>query len=282
MRSAERQPKRKKMKYAFMSFSAPQLKLDQLLELAARVGYDGIEPRIGSNHAHGIELDTTAAQRRAIREQAAASGVALCCVATGCKYADPATAPRMVEDTRRAIELAADLGVPRLRVFGGALGSGLTRAQAIELVADSLSAVAGDAQQHGVTICLETHDDWTDPQHVAEVMRRVDSSAVAVNWDYQHTTRIAGATVDQAFTMLQPWIKHVHFHDGENRADKLIFLPVGVGDYDNRRVVELLLGVGYTGYLSGEWIDWEPYDVHLPRELAAMQGLEHAAAGAAR
>ena len=113
-------------------------------------------------------------------------------------------------------------------------------------------------------------------------MRRVDSPAVAVNWDYQHTTRIAGTTVDQAFAILQPWIKHVHFHDGVNRADKLIFLPVGAGDYDNRRVIELLLGAGYAGYLSGEWIDWEPYDVHLPRELAAMKGLEHAATGAAR
>jgi len=269
------------MKYAFMSFSAPQLKLDALLELAARVGYDGIEPRIGSNHAHGIELDSSAAQRRAIREQVAASGVALCCVATGCKYADPASAPGMIEDTRRAIALAADLGVSRLRVFGGAVGPGLTRDQAIELVADSLSAVAGDAQQHGVTICLETHDDWTDPAHVAEVMGRVDSPAVAVNWDYQHTTRIAGTTVDQAFAILQPWIKHVHFHDGVNRADKLIFLPVGTGDYDNQRVIELLLVADYTGYLSGEWIDWEPYDIHLPRELAAMKALEHAATGAA-
>jgi sugar phosphate isomerase/epimerase len=270
------------MKYAFMSFSAPQLKLGELLELAAQVGYDGIEPRIGSNHAHGIELESSAAQRRAIREQAAASGVALCCVATGCKYADPASAPRMVEDTRRAIELAAEIGAPRLRVFGGAVAQELTRAQAIELVADSLNAVAGDAQQHGVTICLETHDDWTDPAHVAEVLRRVASPAVAVNWDYQHTTRIAGTTVDQAFATLQPWIKHVHFHDGVNRADKLIFLPVGAGDYDNRRVIELLLGAGYAGYLSGEWIDWEPYDLHLPRELAAMQALEQAAIGAAR
>ncbi len=269
------------MKYAFMSFSAPQLKLDELLGLAARVGYDGIEPRIGSNHAHGIELATTAEQRRTIREQAAASGVALCCVATSCKYADPATAPGWVEETRRAIELAAEIGAPRLRVFGGALGPGLSRTQAIELVADSLATVASEAQQHGVTICLETHDDWTDPAHVAEVMQRVDRPAVAVNWDYQHTTRIAGTTVEQAFATLQPWIKHVHFHDGVNRADKLTFLPIGAGDYDNRRVIELLLVAEYSGYLSGEWIDWEPYDVHLPRELAAIKGIERAATGAA-
>lgn len=262
------------MNYAFMSFSAPQLALDELLALAAGLGYQGIEPRIDSNHAHGIELATTPAQRRAIRDRAEASGVALCCIATSCKYADPTTAPQWVENTRRCIELAASIGAPRLRVFGGAIPTGFAREDAIALVAQSLASVADEAAQHGVTICLETHDDWTNPAHVVAVMRQADHPAIAVNWDYQHTTRLGQATVDAAFAALQPWIRHVHFHDGENRADKLVFLPIGAGDYDNRRVVELLSQTGYNGFLSGEWINWEPYEVHLPRELAAMRQLE--------
>ena len=48
------------------------------------------------------------------------------------------------------------------------------------------------------------------------------------------------------------------------------------------KAVELLASAGFTGYLSGEWIDWEPYDVHLPRELAAMKGLEQALIGTER
>lgn len=266
------------MKYAFMSFSAPHLSLQDMLAYASQTGYDGIEPRIDSKHAHGIELDTSAAQRQEIRKRAEDSGVALCCIATSCKYADPAAAPTWVEQTRHAIALASDIGSPRLRVFGGAIPQHVTREQAIDSLVQSLSAVADEAEQHGVTICLETHDDWTDPAHVAAVMRQVDHPAIGVNWDYQHTTRLAKATVDQAFEVLRPWIQHVHFHDGENRADKLVFLPVGQGGYDNQRVVELLLHAGYDGYLSGEWINWEPYDTHLPRELAAMRQLEREAA----
>ena len=34
--------------------------------------------------------------------------------------------------------------------------------------------------------------------------------------------------------------------------------------------------------VAGVAIDWEPYDVHLPRELAAIKVLEQAATGAAR
>ncbi len=262
------------MKYAFMSFSAPQLSLGELLELAARYGYAGIEPRIDSKHAHGIELDTSTAQRQAIRAQAEASGIALCCVAVSCRYADPATAAHWVEQTRRAIELAAEIGSPRLRVFGGQIPQQLSRADAISLVSESLASLADDAAAHGVTICMESHDDWTHPMHVADVMLRVKHPAIAVNWDYQHTTRVAKVSIDDAFNTLKPWIRHVHFHDGTNDADKLVFLPIGQGVYDNKRVLELLKSIDYDGYISGEWINWEPYDVHLPREIAAMQALE--------
>jgi sugar phosphate isomerase/epimerase len=262
------------LKYSFMSFSAPQLSLGELLTLAADLGYDAIEPRLASSHGHGIELESTAAQRQAIRAQAEASGVALCCLATSCKYADPTTAAKWVEETRRCIGLAADVGAPRLRVFGGALGAGLSRAQAITLVADSLATVADEAGQHGVTLCLETHDDWTDPAHVAAVIQHINHPAVGVAWDYMHTIRVAKKTLDEAFALLQPNIRHVHFHDGADRADALIFNAIGQGDYDNRRVVELLAGSGYDGYLSGEWINWEPYEAHLPRELAAIRAIE--------
>jgi len=37
--------------------------------------------------------------------------------------------------------------------------------------------------------------------------------------------------------------------------------------------------IPYEGYLSGEWINWsDPYEAHLPRELATMKSYERAAA----
>ena len=79
------------MNYSFMSFSCPDLTLDEMLSLAKTLGYNAIEPRSVSNHAHGVELETDAEQRAVIKEKAANSGIALCCAATSCRYADPAT-----------------------------------------------------------------------------------------------------------------------------------------------------------------------------------------------
>jgi sugar phosphate isomerase/epimerase len=89
-----------------------------------------------------------------------------------------------------------------------------------------------------------------------------------------HPIRAGRITMDEAYAIVRPWIGHVHFHDGSASLDKLELLPIGQGDIDHRRAVQLLEGMPYTGYLSGEWINWEPYEVHLPRELAAMKAFE--------
>ncbi|HEY3416842.1 MAG TPA: sugar phosphate isomerase/epimerase family protein [Armatimonadota bacterium] len=261
------------MNYSFMTFSTPQLTLAENLALAQQLGYAGIEPRISAGHAHGIEFDTPAEQRAAIRRQAADSGIALCCLATSCRYADPATTQANTDDTLRSIDLAGDVGSPCLRVFGGNIPEGVSREQAADLLVAALRAVADQAQARGVTVCMETHDSWCDPAHVALVIERVNHPAIAVNWDIMHPIRVGGATMDSAFNTLQPWIRHLHIHDG-TKGDPLVMLPIGEGDIDHRRAIELLQTINYSGFISGEWINWEPYETHLPRELAMLRGYE--------
>jgi len=256
-----------------MTFSCPELSLTEVLDLARRYGYDGIEPRIEEGHLHGIEADIPADGRAEARRLAEDAGIAVCCIATSRTYADPARSAMEEDLTRRAIDLAADVGSPRIRVFGGAIPAGLDRAAAIDVVAGSLSAVAGHARDRGVTVCVETHDDWCDPEHVAAVVERVDHPSIAVNWDIMHPVRACGQSIDSAFGRLRPWIRHVHFHDG-TEGDAPTLCPIGQGYVDHRRAVELLAGVDWPHYMSGEWIGWEPYDAHLPREIATMRGYE--------
>ena len=79
--------------------------------------------------------------------------------------------------------------------------------------------------------------------------------------------------IDEAFDILKAWIRHTHAHDGVDKP-KPRYAHMGKGDHDHRRAVERLLSIGYNGFLSGEWIKWEPYDDHLPRELATLKRYE--------
>jgi sugar phosphate isomerase/epimerase len=258
------------MNYSFMTFSTPSLTLAEVLATAREYGYDGIEPRLDVGHRHGIEVTAGAQDRTAIRRHVADSGIVLACLATSLTYADPAQTAAMLPATYERIDLAGELGVSVIRVFGGRIPSGVSRQAAIDLLIDSLGRVADYAAQRGVTVAMETHDDWCDPQHVAAVMRGLDHPAVAANWDIMHPVRTAHVTIDESFAALRPWVRHVHLHDGEATA----MVPIGEGRIDHRRTVELLLATNYTGFLSGEWIDWEDYRIHLPRELATLKRYE--------
>ena len=252
-----------------MSFSCPELTLDEMLAMAKEFGYDGIEPRISSNHQHGVEFDTNQHQRKEIKQKALDIGIAIGCVATSCRYADPKISQDMVNDTEKAVDLAADIGSSRIRVFGGKIGDGLDRTDAVELVAESLLSIANYANKRGVSICVETHDDWCNPIDVAAVMEKTDHSAIAVNWDIMHPVRRGYATIEESFESLKPWIQHLHIHDGS--AQKSL-LPIGEGDIDHKSAIERLSTIAFDGYLSGEWISWDdPYRNYLPRELQTLK-----------
>jgi sugar phosphate isomerase/epimerase len=261
-----------------MTFSCPELSLDEVIELAEKLGYDSFEPRIGSGHKHGVETDADQETRKQIKEKVVASKIELSCLATSCNYSNPETCAQMVKDTLAAIELASDVGCKRLRVFGGPIPEGISREQAIDAVAEALKSVAPLAEEKNVAVCLETHDDWCNPEHVAAVIKKVDSPAIAVNWDIMHPVRTAEKTMDSAFETLKPWIKHCHIHDGVwvGEDKSLSLKPIGQGMVDHKRAIELLSQMGYEDALSGEWINWAgfPYEQHLPHELATLKEIE--------
>ena len=128
--------------------------------------------------------------------------------------------------------------------------------------------------ERGIAVCLETHDSWRDPKDVAGVLARVNHPAIAANWDVIHPIRAKYATVDESFEALKPWIKHLHIHDGDTITGELKMMAMGTGGVDHKRIIELLKTIDYDGHLSGEWIKWEPYEVHLPREIDTLRQYE--------
>ncbi len=261
------------MKFSFMTFSCPELEWAKVVEVARRFGYEGVEPRAQAGHRHGIEPEASPRERAAARKAAEDAGVEIACLATSCRYvlADPGERAAMVEESRRLIELADEVGAGRMRVFGGNIPEGMSREEAAAVAAESLRQVGEEAGAAGVVVCVETHDAWRDARHLASLLRAVDHPNVQANWDIMHPVR-AGMTIDEAFAAIGPWVRHCHFHDGKEVEGRFRLCPVGEGVVDHRRAVELLRGAGYEGFLSGEWINWEDgWEEHLPRELARIR-----------
>ena len=262
------------MKYAFTSFSCPDAGLDEVLRMARAWGYVGFEARTGFGHRHGLELGLTSEQIAQAREAFAASGVALCCLSVSCRYADVARNELQIAETKRYLALAGALGAPLLRVFCGEIPLRETRERAREHIVAALTELAPFAEAAGVRIVVETHDDWSAPYQMAEVLAAVGHPSVGAVWDVMHTLRGGGATMAEAYRILEPWLYHVHIHDGLLDRSQLRFRAIGEGEIDHREVARILLEHRYGGFLSGEWLDWEAPEVHLPRELATMRRYE--------
>lgn len=262
------------MKYSFMSFSTPGLDFDQILKVAKLYGYNGFEPRIDAGHKHNIESTSSKTALREAKLKAAEAGIKICCIATSCNFSNPDITKANIESAKRALDLAAEVEAPAIRVFGGFIPEGVSREKSRDLVINAMIKLAPIAADRNVSICIETHDSWCDPAQVADIVRNVNHPNVAVNWDIMHPVLREGYTIEKSFNTLKPWIKHVHVHDGTFENDKLELKPIGQGSVDHKAAINLLKDLGYNGFISGEWIDWEPYDIHLPREIATLKSYE--------
>ena len=260
------------MRFAFMSFSCPDLSLEQMLTKADALGYDGIELRLSSGHRHGVEVTCAPEARQVVRETVARHKADICCLASSLQFAVETKTEETVAEAEEIIDLAADLGVRCVRSFGGGIPEDANRDAARECAVSALKRVAPYAEQKNVCLCMETHDDWRDPHDMRSIVEPVDSPAVGVNWDFFHCVRGGGGvkayTVRESYEVLKSWIRHCHIHDALKDGG---WAPMGEGFVDHREAMACLESDGYTGYMSGEWIGWDKKPKHLQDEIERLR-----------
>ncbi len=244
------------MRLSFMTFACPQWTWPEVVRNAAELGYDGIEPRTDAEHLHGLEIGLDRHGRAEARKRAADAGVELCCLATSLQFIkmDAESRRVLLDDARRRVELAVDLGIPGLRVFAGPVPEGQTLSAALEAAGDNLRIVGASAQDAGAELWLETHDTVCKAALAAKIVERANHPAVHFNYDMMHPLR-QGETLDETFAALGERIRHTHFHDGLLEPGRATITRFGEGELPVSEILARLKATGYTGYLSGEWFN---------------------------
>lgn len=254
------------MRLAFMSSVLPELNLAELVERAKSHGYEGIELRPEWGHAHGVELDGSAAARREARSRVADSGVEACCLSPGIRFCkeDRGELDAELEKLLRYIELASETGIGRIRVFGDPIpDSGRGRREAAyRTEAEYFARGAARAAEAGVKLCLETHSNFRAFDAGEVLYRAAYPSALTVNWHLGHCLR-HGEDVDEAYRHVKGRVGHVHFSLREEKVD-----PPYI-----ERQAELLAAEGYGGYFSVEVINPEDGEEVLRQHAGAWRDL---------
>jgi sugar phosphate isomerase/epimerase len=226
-----------------------------------RLGCEGLELRLLDGELVPADLPTGARER--VRSVLAGAGLRLVALDSSIRLADGADA-----DLAAYLRLAADLGAPLLRVFGGEGGKATAAA--------ALRRAAAQAERLGVGIGLETHDAFSSARTVAAVLAEVPSRRVGAIWDVLHTHRM-GESPAEVVGLLGDRVLDVHVKDARRAEDGgWPLVPLGEGDVPARECLAALAGAGYAGPVVVEWEKrWHPEiaepEVALPHEIGVLR-----------
>ncbi|TFG71960.1 MAG: sugar phosphate isomerase/epimerase [Anaerolineales bacterium] len=264
------------LKLSFTTLGCPDWTLQQIVENAARMGYDAVDFR---GLQENLDISTTPAFTtglNATRRMFADAGLAISGIATSARFAviDAAELQANYDETRRNMDLAARLGAKFLRVYGGRVPEGHTVDSILPTLIDNLRHIGDEAAQYDVTLVLETHDDWTNSAVFGKLMREVDHPRVRVLWDLHHPFRTNGEPPQMTYANIGSYTASIHVKDSVPTADGgHRYVLLGEGDVPLQEMLDLLVSGGYDGYAILEWEKRWILDLPAP-EIAFPQYVE--------
>jgi sugar phosphate isomerase/epimerase len=233
-------------------------KIDDIFKYAAKLGYAGVE--IAPFTLANSVTEIASGERQRIREAADRSGIEIAGIhwvlvkpeGLYINHSDRAVRERTAEYFRSLVEFCADLG-GKVMVVGSPkqrnVLPGVSPQQAWDWAAGTLRSAIVEAEQRGVTICLE-------PLASSET-NFINTAAEAIRFVLEMRSRNFKIILDVKAMcseakpipqlIRESWPYFAHFHANDKN-----FKGPGFGEVDFRPIAEALKEVGYRGFVSVE------------------------------
>lgn len=230
----------RKFKLGLVTYNVPaSWDLPTILKTCQTVGIAAVECR--TTHKHGVEPKLTPDERKAVKKQFADAGVVFWGSGSVCEFHsdDPAVVKKNITECKEFIKLVKDLGGTGVKVRPNGVAKGSTPEMACEQIGKALQECGKAAADMGVEIWVEVHGAVTQvPKRMKAIMEACGHKSVGVTWNSNPTDIIDGK-IDEAFKILEPWIKSCHINDlGNDKA----------GKYPYRELFKKLKSIKYDRY----------------------------------
>jgi sugar phosphate isomerase/epimerase len=239
----------------YPELSAGTRTLVDWFRFAAELGLDGADVSV-------VHLASAAPDYlQTLRGQAADVGIQIAMLVTYADFTHPDASERarQVDQIRRYIDVAADLGTPFIRATAGQAHPGLERAAALEWAVAGLTATLDDAAAKGVTLCYENHtkgyawtyNDFSQPSDIfLEIVARTEGTGLRLLFDTANTL----ATGDDPLRVLAIVKERVTMIHTNDIARVGYFEPVLLGEGVSPIVpiYRMVRENGFDGWISVE------------------------------
>jgi len=254
------------MKFGFSTLGCPDWPVEKVASEAKRLGYDGVEIR-GIKRVFDLSKSPEFSDESIDATQAlfADAGLEIVSIDSSAQFCKPDGADRDAAhaEAERHIEIAAKIGAPFVRVFGGYIPEGESREKWSRELAKDLSRAGAYAADRGVTVILETHDDWTKADNLIRVMEMVSMPSVRALWDFGNGYKFDDS-LEHAAELYKDYVVHTHVKDFTKDGT---YVAPGEGIFPFEKQIGLLKKIGYSGYLSLEWEKAWHEDIAEPEEV---------------
>lgn len=243
------------------------------LRAAAEVGADGVQmfATRGEVSAGGLDAPARAALRRRIADMGLEIA-ALCGDFGGHGFTRPDDNPRRIDDSKRIMDLALELGCRVVTTHVGVIPPAASHPR-YGVLLKACEELGRYGESVGAAFAIET-----GPEPAAVLREFLDRVAapqgLAVNFDPANLVMVIGEDVPAAVDALGPYVVHTHAKDGLNlkpvdaemlydafarggikgfhATDYIREVPLGQGAVGFPAYLAALRGAGYDGYLTIE------------------------------
>jgi sugar phosphate isomerase/epimerase len=250
-------------KFSFSSIACPDLTLERVATLASEGGYDGVELRTFGHNSTEFACDPVLTSAQKVRRIFKDHGVTVSCLATGVGFDEPVRPAlvgrvfgdpdRSVRLAKSAIELAAQIECPFVRVFGFEMVENERYASGLARIVDRLALVVDAARHTGVRVVLENGGTFTTAEDLMHVLDRISDPLLGAG--YSVPVALAdGEDPIAGMNRLGERMMSVKIRDYTHEAGQAVkFCTPGDGVVPCQRVVRELVERKFAGWTCVEW-----------------------------
>ena len=247
------------MKICFSTLGCPDFEWSDVYSMAKDLGFDGIELRslgipadpFRSKPFSDAQLAKTVAKLDSLH-------LTIPCISSNCCLNEKENETQTRAELLGCMELAKAVGATYIRILGDRNPEPSPNVDD-DYIVQILTSLIPDAEQHDVTLLVETNGVFSDTKRLKALLDKVGHCRVAALWDMHHPYRYGGETPQETVSNLGSYIKFVHTKDSAVRDGKLVYEMMGSGDMPLDAMMSALESINYNGFVSLEWVKrWMP------------------------
>ena len=262
--------------YSYWHFKEKKFPIESVIDEAAKLGVEGIDIL----HRQMQSEDKNYINK--LKRHAFLNGIAFTCLSIHQSFVSPdkEVLRKEIEHTMKCIALAAEMGIPCLRLNSGRWGTiksfdelmknrgiepilpGYTEDDGFKWCIDSIQQCLPVAEKYGVLMALENH--WglcSTPEGQLRIKKAIDSPWLGILMD-------TGNFLENPYSKLEMIAPYTSFVQAKTYYGSGEWYTL---ELDYKRIISILQKVNYHGYISLEYEGKEDAATAVPKSIEMLR-----------